>query len=99
MTQLEKGNELHDIFTHKYALTDKIDYNVRLLMKYERAIGEEKDRDTRLKLKRKATEGRKRISFQKTERAKLSSNLIARQLGINIHTVKREYRLFAGVSL
>ena len=85
MTQQETDKELFEIFSHKKALTDNIEYDTGLLLKYE-AVND----------KEMVDRGRGIISFLVTEREKLSHKRIAQQLGLNEREVRWKYREFVG---
>lgn len=88
MTQLETDKELYEIFNHKKALTDKIEYNTVLLMKYESVNDEDM-------VKR----GKGIMSLLVTEREKLSHKRIAKELNLNERAVRYRYRQFVGSKL
>ena len=88
MTEKETDSELYEIFNHKKALTDKIEYDTVLLMKYE-SIGDEE----------MVNRGKAIISSLVAERSKLSHSRIARQLNMHERSVRYRYREFVGSKL
>ncbi len=99
MTQLETNSELAEIFDYKWSLTEKIDHNMKELEKLQKMLGDEECAHDWPEIKRAIMSGKKIVSVQKTERNKLSTRRIAKQLGINPSTVTYRYNNFCGVIL
>ena len=83
MTQLEKDKELDEIFGRKKALTEKIEYNTALLLKYE-AIGDED----------MVERGKRILNTHVEARNKLNHKTIAKNLGLHERQVRFLYRQF-----
>lgn len=91
MTTKEFESELLEIFNHKKALTEKIEYNTKLLLQIEAAY--END-PTNIELKEKGMAGRKMLASQVSERNKLNVKKIAAQLGATTHQIRYRYNEF-----
>jgi len=92
MTQKDTDSELLEIFSFKHYLTVKINYFTKELSRVVSNIEKELDAEVEKALKANATEGRKLILKLKKDRAKLSLNLVARQLDLPVYYVKIKYR-------
>ena len=99
MTALEKNSELEEIFDYKWSLTEKIDHNMKELEKLQAMLDDDDFAENREEIKRAIMSGKKIVSVQKTERNKLSTRRIAKQLGMKVGTVVYRYNNFCGVVL
>lgn len=99
MKMKEFESEAHMIFDHKIALTEKIDFNVKLSDKYAEASKTETNPLLKREYSQEATRGRKHVVFQKQERNKLSCRLIAKQLGVETSRIKYMFRQYVGSPL
>lgn len=93
MTQKETDGELLEIFQHKSALTDKINWNTKELLKIEIALEdpELKDPSKIVALRISFEKGNKLLAEQITERTKVSFPKIAKELGMHKSCVYRRY--------
>jgi len=99
MTTKETNDEIYERFDFKIALSEKIDFNIELVAKYAKAAKEAEDEETRRECKRMARRGRKILSTQRTQRLKLSSREIAKQLGLDFYHVRYLFREYLGGGL
>jgi len=93
MTAKEKNTELEEMFSHKYALEEKVNWNRALLFKVEKAMEKGGSIENPIsELIKKSLMGEKLLSIQTTELNKLTAQKIADQLGLSINAVNYGYR-------
>jgi hypothetical protein len=83
MTKIERDKELKEIFLFKRALTNKINFNKKLIQKCDNYENKEL-----------AVTFRKLVTIQIAECAKLALPKIAKELGVSFVFVKREWLHF-----
>jgi transcriptional regulator with PAS, ATPase and Fis domain len=99
MTEKETNTEMLEIFRHKHALTEKINHNSAVTNRYEIAAERETNQERQKEYKAMVAKGKKLISNQVSERNKLTSEKIGKQLGLSKATIIYRYRVFAGSPL
>ena len=96
MTTKETDSELNEIFSHKAALTDKINHNTKVVYQLEKAVKEERGPAAKAELKRTSVQYNGALDNQIKERQKLSIARIAAQLDVKKGLVRRRYMTFLG---
>jgi len=94
MTIKEQGLEIMDFFEAKYALTEKINHNTKVLADEKRAIAAANKMGEAAELKATGTRYRKALREQIRERGKYSFTKLADSTGIGISIINSKYISF-----